>query len=124
MSVPLGVRQQEFTLAVAKLILVADGLGIKLRMKEVMRDIERQKTLVAEKKSKTMNSRHLDCLAVDFVACKNGEVFTSGEIFRALGECWESMGGRWGGRFGFEDQPKEVQAKKLGWDTPHFEFKP
>lgn len=127
----LGERQEAFTLALGKLIVYAwTDHGIRLRLREVQRNVETQKKYVAEGKSKTMNSRHLDCLAADFVAVKAGVVHTEGEVFRPLGERWEALGGRWGGRFhdpaaflaknGRDFDP----AKDLGWDTPHFEFVP
>ncbi len=119
----LGARQREFSHALALLILHAESLGFGVSVREVGRNIETQRKNVAEGRSKTLDSRHLDFLAADLVLYKDGRVITSGEEFRALGEYWESIGGRWGGRFGFEDQPKEVQSVKLGWDSPHFEFR-
>ncbi len=52
-------------------------------------------------------------------SCKDGVYMTDGEAYRFLGEKWESLGGRWGGRFGLS--PDEY-ASKTGWDSNHFEL--
>lgn len=123
MAETLTDQQCAFTMALARLILKAEGLGFKIKIHELNRDIETQKKYVVEGKSKTMNSRHLDKLAADLVLVKDGMVITDGEVFRPLGVYWESLGGRWGGRFGLENLPRAEQDAKLGWDSPHFEFR-
>lgn len=129
MSVDLNQRQVDFTLALAQLILHAhDYLGLPVRFAEVTRTVEQQRANVEAGLSKTMNSRHLDKLAADLVIYKDGVAHTEGEVFRPLGVFWESLGGRWGGRF---HDPAAWRAKHgrdfdpatdLGWDTDHFEF--
>lgn len=119
----LSLRQCAFTHALAKLILRAEELGYAIKIQELNRTIEQQQAYVAGGLSKTMDSRHLDKLAADLVLFKGGVPIMSGEAFRPLGEYWETLGGRWGGRFGLEDQPKEIQDAKLGWDVVHFEYK-
>ena len=120
----LSKRQCEFTAALAKLILKAGELGFDVKVQELNRTVETQKQYVAEGKSKTMNSRHLDKLAADIVLFLKDGGIASAEHYRGLGEYWESLGGRWGGRFGLENEAKEVQDAKMGWDHPHFEFRP
>lgn len=121
---PLSLRQCDFTAALARLIVYAGELGLKIKVQELNRTIEAQREYVKTGLSKTMDSRHLDKLAADLaVITPDGVVHTGGEVFRPLGVFWEAIGGRWGGRFGFEDQPKEVQDAKLGWDSDHFEFR-
>lgn len=124
----LAAKQCKFTSNFARLVLKAEELGYRLKVQEWNRDIETQRRYVAEGKSKTLDSKHLDKLAVDVVLYQLsdpvcGIPILGGEAFRNLGVYWESLGGRWGGRFGLEGKPKEVQDKELGWDCPHFEFK-
>lgn len=120
----LSQRQAAFTHAFARLVLKAESLGLKVKVQEWNRDLETQRRYVAEGKSKTMSSRHLDKLAVDLaLILPDGRVLTGGEEFWPLGKFWESLGGRWGGRFGLEHLPKKDQDRKLGWDSPHFEFR-
>lgn len=125
----LGLRQAQFTLAAAKLIAFAAGAGLIVKVQEWQRDLETQKRYVAEGFSKTMDSRHLDRLAVDlYILDAQGAPVTNMELYRALGVFWESLGGRWGGRFndraawraknGRDFDP----AHDLGWDPYHFEF--
>lgn len=48
----------------------------KFRVTEGLRSLERQKELVASKKSKTMNSRHLTGHAIDFIAIGDDGIAT------------------------------------------------
>lgn len=119
-------QQCAFTRKVALLILKANELGYAIKVQEWNRDVEKQKHYIATGKSKLTDpykSKHVVNLAVDLVLHKDGVTYTWGEAFRPLGLFWESLGGRWGGRFGYEDKPKEVQAENLGWDSCHFEFR-
>jgi len=50
----------------------------------------------------------------------DGKINYSPEKYRPLGEYWETIGGRWGGRFGVEPQD---YATKTGWDANHFEYR-
>lgn len=129
-------RQCDFALAEAKLVLFAASLGIRTKVKEWWRDIETQKIYVLKKVSKTLDSRHIDGLAVDLYIVITGNSILIGpdslaehkEMYRKLGVYWESLGGRWGGRFvdhaeflktnGREFDP----SKDMGWDPYHFEF--
>lgn len=124
MAESLSQRQAEFTHAFSRLVLKAESLGLKVKVQEWNRDVDTQKRYIADGKSKTMDSRHLDRLAVDLaLILPGGRVIAAGEEFRPLGEYWETLGGRWGGRFGLENLPKAEQDRKLGWDSPHFEFR-
>lgn len=120
---PLSLRQCAFTHALALLILEIEKAGYQVKIQELNRTVETQKAYIAQGVSKTMDSRHLDKLAADLVLFKDGELVTNQEVYRAFGEFWESQGGRWGGRFGLESEPKEVQDAKLGWDCDHMEFR-
>lgn len=123
MSDPLSLRQCAFTHALALLLLEAERQGYAVKIQELNRTVETQKDYVAKGVSKTMDSRHIDKLAADLILFKDGAIVGNQEAYRSLGEFWESLGGRWGGRFGLEDQAKEIQNLKLGWDCDHFEFR-
>lgn len=78
-----------------------------------------QQLLKYNGRSKVNVSRHNDKCAIDFTLVVNGKVSSNGEEYRAIGEHWESLGGRWGGRFGID--PKDY-AVKVGWDAGHLEL--
>jgi hypothetical protein len=94
--------------------------GLEVKIQELNRDIETQRKYVAEGKSKTLNSLHLDRLAADIVIFRDGTAQFGGESYRPFGVYWESIGGVWGGRFGVS--PSDY-GTKVGWDPVHFEFK-
>lgn len=77
-----------------------------------------QELLFYNKKSKLTYGKHNDRLAIDLIIHKDGKQLADSE-YRPLGEKWESMGGRWGGRFGVK---KEEFGTKIGWDSGHFEL--
>ncbi len=115
----LSEKQRKFTLMVADLIYFAESKGYGLTFGHAWRDIETQRRLVEKGASKTMRSKHLDRLAVDFNLFINGAYVQKREYWRPLGEFWESIGGRWGGRFGV--RPEDYDHK-VGWDPGHFEY--
>lgn len=89
---------------------------VDFKVGEGLRTIERQKMLVKEGKSKTLNSRHLTGHAVDLWALKDGKVSWDKELYykiaKAMKESAEELGVdiRWGGDF------------KSFFDGPHFEL--
>lgn len=79
-----------------------------------------QELLVYNKKSKLTYGKHNDRLALDLIIHKMGSAESlKDEEYRPIGEKWELMGGRWGGRFGVV---KEEYNVKIGWDSNHFEL--
>ena len=50
-----------------------------------------------------LNSKHCQRLAIDLNLFIDGEYQRSTEVYKPLGEYWESLGGRWGGRFKRKD---------------------
>jgi hypothetical protein len=84
-----------------------------------------QELLFYNQKTKLTYGKHNDRLAQDLIISKDGKQL-KGEELRSIGEKWESLGGRWGGRFGL----KLVEGKwtnkdgieTIGWDAGHFEF--
>lgn len=77
-----------------------------------------QELLFYNRKTKVTYGKHNDRIAVDLLISKNFKPLTS-EEYRPIGEHWESMGGKWGGRFGVL---KEEYNIKVGWDASHMEL--
>jgi hypothetical protein len=112
--VTLGEKQRQFTQMIAQLIDYAYTQGYSLSFGEAWRTKEQQALYVQTGKSGTMNSRHLQRLAVDFNLFIAGVYQQRSEAYLPLGEFWESLhpDNVWGGR----------------WTSPvdgnHFELKP
>jgi len=108
----INLREQQamFAVMVAWLICHTDYLAMQGFILELYRTKERQAQLVAEKKSWTMNSKHIDGLAIDLCILKNGKVSWDVADYKPLGEFWVSIGGTWGGNW------------KV-CDAVHFEYK-
>ena len=133
--VTLTERQCLHTLRVGQLIVYASSMGVSIKVLEWNRDIETQKRYVSEGVSKTMDSRHIDNCATDFVVVISGSTIFVGNdspeehkaIYRVLGTYAESRGLRWGGRFVDRGAFKEKHgrefdsSKDLGWDCGHVE---
>ena len=115
----LSEKQVKFTVMVANLITWGDSLNMSLTFGEAYRTDEQQMIHKANGKSKVDHSRHQDRLAVDFNLYIDGIYITDKEFYRPLGEKWEALGGRWGGRFGIKTDEYE---EKIGWDSGHFEY--
>lgn len=118
----LREKQTKFLIMDAKLVLFAAEQGSPIFCTEWFRTLEQQRIYVARGVSKTLYSKHLDGLAKDYVMLSDikddGIVNYTPDQYKKLGEFWESLGGRWGGRFG--DNP--LTEKIEGWDASHFEF--
>src|SRR3989304_3702026 len=118
----LREKQSKFTAMIGELFCKAPELGTPVFIMEMYRSLETQKAYVARGASKTLNSKHLDGLAVDLVFLgdlrDDGKINYSPEKYRPLGEFWESIGGRWGGRFGDNLATEKIE----GWDSGHFEY--
>ena len=97
----LSEKQRLFTKNIARLItFVYFNLpGYELTFGEAYRTKEQQEIYFKQGKSKTMNSKHLDRLAVDFNLFINGVYQTSTEAYKPLGEYWMSLDKNnvWGG---------------------------
>lgn len=113
-------KQRDFTLMVAQMILFAYARGFGLTFGEAFRTEDQQNIYLKSGRSKARRSKHQDRLAVDFNLFVDGKYVRDKESYRALGEKWEELGGRWGGRFGVD---KADYASRIGWDANHFEYK-
>lgn len=79
-----------------------------------------QELLFYNKKTKVTYGKHNDRLAIDLLIHKKDDNRPlTDEEYRPIGEKWEAIGGRWGGRFGVK--PHEYD-NKVGWDAGHFEL--
>jgi hypothetical protein len=129
-------KQQKFSLMIAQLIVWLYEQGYTARQGDAWRSTDKLKVptgqpgfdddeeysyqdlLFYNRKSKVTYSKHNDRLAQDFIIEKDNKAITDQDS-RLIGEKWESMGGRWGGRFGVK---QEEYATKIGWDAGHFEL--
>lgn len=84
-----------------------------------------QELLFYNQKTKLTYGKHNDRLAQDLVISKDGKQL-KGEELRPIGEKWESLGGRWGGRFGLKlvdgKWTNKDGIETIGWDAGHFEM--
>lgn len=119
MAYALGLRSKQNLSGVNRDLVSVVELAIKLTSQDFMviegiRNINRQRELVAAGKSKTMNSRHLTGHAVDLcpypVDWEDADKFLA--ISVAMKEAAEQLDIpiEWGGDW------------KNGWDKPHFEL--
>lgn len=125
----LSQKQKIFTNNIALLIQKASSLGFSLTFGEVYRTVEQQKIYYDSGRSKTMDSRHLQRLAVDFnIFFGDSLLFlvpenypTDIETARPLGEYWESLNpdNVWGG-----DWNRNGILDETFRDPYHFEMKP
>src|SRR3990170_1255321 len=118
----LREKQTRFALMLGKILCEASALGTSVFILEMYRSLETQRAYVARGASKTLHSKHLDGLAVDLVFLEDlkddGKINYSPEKYKPLGEYWENLGGRWGGRFGDNLATEKIE----GWDSGHFEY--
>lgn len=118
----LREKQSNFATMVGKLLFKALLLGTPVVILELYRSLETQRGYVARGVSKTLNSKHLEGLAIDLAFLSDimddGKINYNQDKYRTLGEYWEGFGGRWGGRFGDDPATDKVE----GWDAGHFEF--
>ena len=118
----LGEKQELFLLNAAKLILWAFNGGYHIRGGELLRTAEQQQIYLKMGRSKTMNSRHLDKLAIDLNLIKNGSLSNNSEDYKPLSEYWMSLhpynvwGSDWNRNHQYTDE------KFL--DPYHFEMRP
>ncbi len=114
----LSQRQRIFTRNIGILIEYAYSIDIELTFGHAWRSLEEQKRLKAQGKSKTLKSKHLDRLAVDFNFFINGKLTYDYHKIKPLGDFWVELNedNRWGGDW-------NKNGKKDGFlDTPHFEM--
>ena len=117
----LSQKQIRFAQMVVKLLQKAWEIELFPVIKEVQRHPSTQEWYFKKRLTKTMNSKHLDSLAIDIdLFDSQGNLRTSKDDYLPLGLYWESIGGRWGGNWDMDDKI----AEKENWevDFRHFEF--
>ena len=82
---------------------------------EGVRDMVRQREMVANGSSKTLRSYHLNGLAVDLVAYVNGTVTWEEKYYREIGRAMKAIITRY-------NLPIEWGFEKWGWDIPHWQM--
>ena len=109
----LSDTQFEFLQDVHKLLSYVVSQGWKITFGEVARPLEMQEIYVASGRSTTMNSKHLERLAIDlnfFEPVLEGgwRYVCTREAIKMFGEFWENLHpkNKWGGNFrNFKDAP-------------------
>lgn len=104
----LSKHQRIFTKHIGLLIQFAYKNGIELTFGEAQRTLYQQKKYVKDGRSRTLKSKHLKRLAVDFNVFIDGKYQPSHKKVKKLGEFWESLDplNKWGGHFkNFKDYP-------------------
>lgn len=125
----LSDKQKIFTRNIGKLIEFAYENDFSLTFGEVYRTIEQQKIYFDTGRSKTMNSRHIQRLAVDFNIFYLGTLlfqysekyFSEYEITSKLGDFWMSLNDSnvWGANW--DRKPETIDSFR---DPYHFEMRP
>ena len=115
----LSDKQFEFLVNFGELIHWCRVNGYKITGGELLRSQAQQDIYLAEGKTKIKYSKHQDKLAIDLTLFVDG-MPAKAEEYRPLGEYWELLGGRWGGRFGVKEEEYDT---KVGWDANHFEWR-
>lgn len=111
-------KQAEFLLDMCKLIQYATHNDFVVTAGEAFRTLEQQQIYLKTGRSKTLNSQHLERLAMDLNIFKDGRLCGHDEI-EPIGKFWESLNGRnrWGGSW-----RGAVEAGRSHFiDSPHFE---
>jgi hypothetical protein len=95
---PLLIKQQQFSIMIAKMIVWAYEHDYTITLGEAYRTPE-QAELNAKKGIGIANSLHTLRLAMDLNVFRHGIWLTHSMDLAELGLEWERMGGTWGGRF-------------------------
>lgn len=109
----LSDKQFEFAKDVTKLLIYLINNGYKFTLGEALRTKEQQRIYFDSGASLTMNSQHLDKMAIDLNIWVDGDLtYNKDKLFR-VGRYWKSLSpeNRWGGDF------KDIS------DANHFERK-
>jgi len=118
----LREKQSVFAKNIAKLIDFAYTQGYELTFGEAFRTEAQQMIYVNTGRSKTMSSRHMVRLAVDFNLFRSGALLNRPIDYKPLGDFWEGLSteNRWGGDWDGDDDLSDEKFK----DPYHFEMRP
>lgn len=114
----LVAEQAAFLLDMCTLIQWCTKQGWTVTGGELLRPVEMQKIYVDTGRSKTMDSKHIQKLAMDLNFFKGGEYICTIEELSLIGHKWEELSpkNRWGGNF-----DKDWNRPDNFKDAPHFE---
>jgi len=91
-------KRVKFFQEICKLVIKLKQDGIYVMPFSFFRTAEWQKILRQQGKSRTLNSKHLQWLAIDLVIVKNGEpVWERNAEYEYAGSLWKEQGHTWGG---------------------------
>ena len=118
----LQKKQSVFTFNIHLLIELAFKNGFELTFGEVFRTVEQQTIYFNTGCSKTMDSRHIQRLAVDFNIFKDGILINDAKTIQPLGELWMTLNtdNVWGGDW----NRNHSVLDETFLDPYHFETKP
>lgn len=114
-----GADERKLAGVNSRLVAVVRGVAfvspVRFKVLEGVRTKSRQRLLVKQGKSKTLDSRHLIGRAVDIVPLIDGKVSWEWEHFTPIVECAKAVSAHLGVplTFGYD----------WGWDAPHWEMK-
>lgn len=113
----LSEKQSDFLWMVNDLLtMIKPALsanGYLLKITEWNRTIETQRKYVKEHKSKTLRSKHLQGLAVDFAVIKNSKYLINAPLLHIMGNYWIEIGGVWGGEWSDPYDPYHFQYDEV-----------
>ena len=101
----------KFFQEISALIIQLESEHLEFMPTSFFRTRAEEAIFYAQGKSKTLNSKHTEWLAIDLVLIKFGVLFWKEDpAYKKAGDLWKSMGHTWGGDW-----------ESLG-DIYHFEF--
>jgi D-alanyl-D-alanine carboxypeptidase len=120
---PYSARVKEqalFNVHCAYLQIWAFQNGFVLTYGEAARTVEQQRLHFNAGRSMTMNSKHIERLAIDFNVFKNGKLCTAEEI-KPMGDYWRTLdpANVWGGDWNSGIMGGSGKRKLV--DGPHFQ---
>ena len=99
----LSEQQSDFLWMVHDLLTwvhpIISTSDVILKVVEWNRTIETQRKYLEKRLTRTLRSKHLQGLAVDFAVIKNGKYLTSSPVYDLMGIHWQNIGGKWGGEW-------------------------
>lgn len=118
----LREKQSLFLFNIHKLIEWVYRNGFELTFGEAYRTQEQQQIYFNTGRSKTLNSRHIQRLAIDFNIFRNGLLINSPVDIKPIGDYWVTLhtDNVWGGDWDRDGSVLDETFK----DPYHFEMKP
>ncbi len=107
----LSEKQREFAHDFNRLLsYIYNTTKLQITLGEVHRPRWVQEIYFKQGKSSLKSGHHQRKLAVDLFLWKDGKILWSGPEYEKAGEFWESIGGKWGGRWRKPFDPYHFQS--------------